>query len=68
MINLVAGGMGVAMVPEPVGRLTRDGGVYKPLAGGAPVIPLGLMWRKGSHEPATQHFVELVPEVGRAGV
>ena len=58
MINLVAGGMGLALVPESVTRLSRAGIVYRPLANGAPESALGLMWRKGNDDPKTINFIE----------
>jgi DNA-binding transcriptional LysR family regulator len=64
MINLVAGGVGIALVPEPVRRLTRDGVVFRQLEGGGPAVPLGLMWRRGNQDQAVRNFVETLLTVG----
>ena len=47
-INLVAAGLGVASVPEPMRQLHPHGVIYKSFEGVAPRAPLNLACRAGS--------------------
>lgn len=46
LVSFVAGGIGVALVPESVSGMTVNGAVYRPLRGAAPRIQIALAWRK----------------------
>ena len=63
LVTLVAGGLGVAVVPEPVGELTLDGVRYVPLTG-AGTVELALAHLHGRREPhlllAADTIAELV--------
>jgi len=58
--SLVASGIGVALVPITLARLRLPRAVCRPLAGPAPHVPLGLMWRRGDANPALVPFLEIV--------
>lgn len=68
IVNLVAGGVGVAWVPESVTQFRRAGVVYRPgeVLGGArrrAVLPLcetSLVWPGGAVPPALARFVDFV--------
>lgn len=66
MINLVASGLGVAMVPESVSKLTRDGVVYRRLE--PPPLPalLGLAWLGSVVDPVVLRFVAAVRSSARS--
>jgi DNA-binding transcriptional LysR family regulator len=57
IVSLVAGGMGVALVPASLEHLRRDGVVYRALAERAPRVEIGLAWRASDEAPLTRAFV-----------
>lgn len=57
IVSLVAGGMGVALVPASLERLRRDGVVYRRLAERSPDTEVGLAWRAADDSPLTRAFV-----------
>ena len=57
IVSLVAGGMGVALVPASLEHLRRDGVVYRPLAERSPSVEIGLAWRASDDSPLTRAFV-----------
>jgi DNA-binding transcriptional LysR family regulator len=65
IVSLVAGGMGVALVPASLEHLRRDGVVYRRLAERSPSVEIGLAWRAADDSPLTRAFV--AEAVGRAG-
>ncbi|KUZ62547.1 LysR family transcriptional regulator [Burkholderia ubonensis] len=60
IVSLVSAGMGVALVPQSLRNLRRTGVVYRPLAGGAPVVETGLVWRTGDVSPVLAGFIDIV--------
>jgi len=57
IVSLVAGGMGVALVPASLEHLRRDGVVYRRLAERSPSVEIGLAWRAADDSPLTRAFV-----------
>ena len=57
IVSLVAGGMGVALVPASLEHLRRDGVVYRALAERSPRVEIGLAWRASDDSPLTRAFV-----------
>ena len=65
-LNLVAAGLGVAIVPASLQRMQMDGVVYRRLAGAAqPRAPLLLATRRGDTGPVVRHFLDLVKRTAR---
>jgi DNA-binding transcriptional LysR family regulator len=60
LITLVAGGLGLAVVPEPVTALALDGVTYLPLVRPARSIDLVLAHREGRGEPHLLRTVETI--------
>ncbi|MET0418726.1 MAG: LysR family transcriptional regulator [Actinoplanes sp.] len=60
LITLVAGGLGVAVVPEPVTALALDGVAYRPLIRPAATVDLVLAHRADRAEPHLLRTVELI--------
>lgn len=60
LVTLVAGGLGVAIVPEPVHALQLDGVVYRPLVRPAQTVPLAVAHRAGRHEPHLARAVGVI--------
>jgi DNA-binding transcriptional LysR family regulator len=51
VINLVAVGLGISIVPASVARIQMEGVTYRPLTGDAPIARLALAWRAGAMSP-----------------
>jgi len=58
IISLVSVGMGIALVPESLQHLQRTGVVYARLAGAAPEIETGLLWRRDQESAAIKGLIE----------
>ncbi len=63
LVTLVAGGLGVAVVPEPVQALALDGIVYRPLGRPATSVELVVAHRADRHEPHLTRTLAVVREV-----
>ena len=57
IVSLVAGGMGVSLVPASLEHLKREGVVYRRLAERSPSVEIGLAWRASDDSPLTRAFV-----------
>lgn len=64
LINLVAAGVGVALVPLPVARLQRDDVVYRELGPGAPAVSLAVIMRRNDTTPTVANFLAALREAG----
>ncbi len=65
-LNLVAAGLGIAIVPASLQRMQMDGVVYRRLAGAAqPRAPLLLATRRGDTGAVVRHFLNLVKRTAR---
>lgn len=60
LITLVAGGLGVAVVPEPVTALALDGVTYRPLVRPATTIELAVAHRADRDEPHLARTIETI--------
>jgi len=60
IISLVSSGLGVALVPASLRNLARTGVRYLPLAGHAPELETGLVWRRGGAPATLENFLRLV--------
>ncbi|MCL6631783.1 MAG: LysR family transcriptional regulator [Alicyclobacillus herbarius] len=65
VIGLVAGGLGVAFVPQSARNLHTRDVVYRELSGPAPKAAMGVAWRDGETARVVQSFVEVARSVGR---
>jgi DNA-binding transcriptional LysR family regulator len=65
ILSLVAGGCGVALVPEPLRALPHDGVVFR---GVSPVPSAGLFvaWRASVSNPARAAFLKSLPTFGKS--
>jgi DNA-binding transcriptional LysR family regulator len=61
MINLVAAGLGVALVPASVAQLAVRGVVYRPIEGHTPCVSLALATRREDLSPLARNFLALIP-------
>jgi DNA-binding transcriptional LysR family regulator len=60
LVTLVAGGLGVAIVPEPVTALSLEGIAYRPLAGPATTVELAVAHRADRTEPHLARTVAVI--------
>lgn len=61
LVTLVAGGLGVAIVPEPVTALALDGVAYRPLSAAGAGVDLAVAHRDERCEP---HLVRTIEVIG----
>lgn len=61
MVNLVAAGLGVAMVPASIAQLAVKGVVYRPIDGEPPRVSLALATRAGDIPASARNFLALIP-------
>jgi DNA-binding transcriptional LysR family regulator len=66
-VSLVAGGIGVTLVPASLQNLQRTGVVYKHVEGMWPEIELGVVWSRGDPSPVLRAFLGVVGDVTRWG-
>lgn len=63
--SLVAGRLGVSLVPESVARLRQKGIMHRPLSGRGPYIELAIAWRTDEASKAAEAFINVAREVSR---
>src|ERR687894_3233156 len=61
--SLVAGGIGVTLVPASLQNLQRAGVVYKCVEGLSPEIELGAVWQHGNPSAVLRMFLSVVEDV-----
>lgn len=66
MITLVAGGLGVAIVPHPVSALALDGVTYRPLASPTTSVGLAVAHRADRDEPHLRRTLDTIADLVRA--
>ncbi len=64
ILNLVAGGVGVALLPANVKNIQRKGVVYKPLQEATPILQIVAVWRDDNLSPVLKRFLEVTKIVG----
>ncbi|PZQ63428.1 MAG: LysR family transcriptional regulator [Phenylobacterium zucineum] len=60
IISLVSSGLGIALAPASLRNLARTGVSYVPLAGRAPQLETGVVWRRGDLSPTLANFLALL--------
>jgi DNA-binding transcriptional LysR family regulator len=60
LITLVAGGLGLAVVPEPVTALALDGVTYRPLVRPSATVELAVAHRADRSEPHLARTIEVI--------
>ena len=66
-VSLVAGGIGVTLVPASLQNLRRAGVVYKHVEGLSPEIELGAVWRRDDRSAVLRAFLGVVEDVTSRG-
>lgn len=62
IVSLVAGGLGVALVPESVQALQRAGVAYRPFRGEKSYVETVAVWRRTDDSPLLKAFFGLLPK------
>ena len=62
-LSLVAGGVGVSLMPDSVAGIMPGGTVYVPLSGTAPLLVSGIAWHPDLVSPALQLALDVAEEV-----
>ena len=65
-VDLVAAGIGVALVAGSLRNLGRSGVVYKTLRDLSPPLEIGVVWPRGEESPVLRSFLDVVGKVGQA--
>ena len=66
-LNLVAAGLGIAVVPASLQRMQMDGVVYRPLHTATRLrAPLLLATRRGDTGAVVRHFIDVVRRTARS--
>ncbi|HEX7690647.1 MAG TPA: LysR family transcriptional regulator [Burkholderiaceae bacterium] len=66
IVSLVAGGIGVALVPASVKAMPREGVAYRPIQGEHTLVETGAAWRgDGDDGSLAQAFLGTLPQPGR---
>lgn len=63
IVALVAGGLGVALVPASLQNLSRAGVVYRPVRDLSPTVEMGVVWRRDERNPVVATFLKVVNEI-----
>ena len=63
IVSLIAGGMGVSILPASLRSLQRSGVVYRPLKTPAPTSDMAVIWRPVDESPTLHSFLEIIGEV-----
>jgi DNA-binding transcriptional LysR family regulator len=66
IIGLVAGEIGVALVPASLRNLTRKGVVYREVQGFTPTVEMSVMWRRDNTRPVLSSFLQVVDDVSKS--
>lgn len=67
IVGLVAGEIGVALVPASLQNLRRTGVVYKKVEDLSPAVEMGVVWRREDTSAVLRAFLEVVGEVADLG-
>lgn len=62
IVGLVAGGIGVALVPASAQNLSRKGVIYKPVDGLSPTVELAVVWRRDDSRVVLNSFLQVARE------
>ena len=68
ILNLVAAGMGITVVPESVMQMGGRGVVFKRLPEPAPTMEIAVAWRRDDPSQVLQAFLEVVRETTQKNV
>lgn len=59
-VSLVAGGIGVALIPSSLQNIQRTGVVYKPIVEPTPEVEIAVVWQQHNSSQIVQRFLSIV--------
>jgi DNA-binding transcriptional LysR family regulator len=65
IVNLVAAGLGVSLVPASMQKIHSQGVTYRPLESDAPVAQMSLIFRRGDHAAPLRNLRTLALRIAR---
>jgi DNA-binding transcriptional LysR family regulator len=65
VLSLIAGGVGVSLLPANAMNLRRTGVVYREIQGQSPVFQMAIVWRRDNAMETLHNFLEVVRSVSR---
>ena len=65
IVSLVSSGLGVAIVPDCMRRLRRDGVTYRQLKPSTPTFHTAIAWNRHRITPILEHFIEVAKKAAR---
>lgn len=65
ILGLVAGGVGIALLPANAQNIQRKGVIYKSIAESTPTIPMAAVWRADDNSPILREFLEVTRASGQ---
>lgn len=68
VVSFVSSGFGVALVPDCVQVMHREGVVYRRLRGDHPKVETGVAWRTDDDSQIVRAFLDYVPQLRRSRV
>ena len=60
VLSLVAGGMGISLLPANVQNLQRHGVIYRSIQGKSPLLELVAVWRSDNVSIILKNFLEVI--------
>jgi DNA-binding transcriptional LysR family regulator len=63
ILGMVAGGMGISILPSSVQSLQRDGVVYRPILEQTTMTQLTAAWQRNNSSAILQHFLDIARAV-----
>ncbi len=64
IVSLVSGGLGVALVPDCVRALGREGVAFRPMRGEKTYVATEAVWRRSDQSPVLAAFLAQLPRAG----
>jgi DNA-binding transcriptional LysR family regulator len=65
ILGLVAGEIGISILPSSVQTLRREGVIYRPIQEQVRANPLTMVWRQGHSSPILQQFINIAKTVSK---
>jgi len=66
LVCLVAGGLGVTLVPESAQRLGVEGVTFRPLRGRKINVPVSIITRRDHTTPALETFIDILRDCAKS--
>ncbi len=65
ILGLVAGNVGIALLPANAQNVQRKGVIYKSIAESMPTVPMAAVWRADDNSPILREFLEVTRAIAK---